>query len=110
MNFTGAIQRDAPPAGVGSHPVEADLLKVERPKLPDTKELAGELLQAFKTLDTLISQVPELEQTDEQQLQRIAALQVQNDRLGSELRQQAAATEEVQQQVQELMASWQATF
>ncbi len=105
VNFTGAIQRDAPPVSVGNHAVEPELLKVDRTKLPDTKELAGDLLQAFKTLDILISQVPNLQQTENHQLQEIAALQDQNDNLAMELRQQAAAVEKTQQQVQELYGS-----
>ncbi|KAK9842976.1 hypothetical protein WJX74_005132 [Apatococcus lobatus] len=104
VNFTGAIQRDAPPSRVGDHKVLDELLIPNRPTLPPTKDLAKDLLQCFKTMDTLLAQIPELTQTEEQQLEAIRLLQVQHDSLGSELRQQAAATEELQQQVQSLHA------
>ena len=102
VNFTGAIQRDAPPASVGSHAVDPVLILPDRPTLPDTKELAQDLVQAFKVLDGLISQIPDLKLTEEQQLEVIKDLQEENDRVATDLRKQTAATEQVQQQVQEL--------
>lgn len=104
MNFTGAIQRDAPPSRVGDHTVLPELLLPARAPLPPTKELAKDLLQSFKTMETLIAQLPELTLTEDQQLGAIQVQQEQNDLLGSELRQQAAATEDIQQQVQSLHA------
>lgn len=104
MNLTGSIQRDAPPSRVGDHEVESDLLIPDRPTLPPTKDLAKDVLQSFKSMETLIAQLPQLTQTEDQQLEAIQVLQEENDLLGSELRQQAAATEVVQQTVQSLHA------
>ena len=104
VNFTGSIQRDAPPSRVGDHEVETDLLIPDRPTLPPTKDLAKDVLQSFKVMENMIAQLPQLSQTEDQQLEVLRDLQEKNDLLGSELRQQAAATEGVQQQVQRLHA------
>ena len=71
FNFSGALQRDAPPARVADEAL-AEPSGV-RPK-HDIKAMALQVAQASKQLDTLIAQLPSITQTEPDQLQHIAHL------------------------------------
>ena len=67
------------------------------------KPMAEQIVAASKLMDELIQHVPDLPDTEEDQLRAIAALQAKNDAVGDELR-------EVQQQAEAQLMRVQALF
>lgn len=85
FNFAGALQRDAPPASVKGEEV------VRNANQNDVEEqmdfMAKHLVKQSKLLEDLIRMLPDLQESEMQQLEAIASAQATNDSLGDSLEQ-----------------------
>ena len=64
--------------------------------------MAEQIVSASKVLDDLIAHLPEISSTEEEQLEAIVNLQIENDRVGAELRDMQRAAQCELQKVQEV--------
>mmetsp|Transcript_6425 Transcript_6425/g.40139 ORF Transcript_6425/g.40139 Transcript_6425/m.40139 type:complete len:136 (+) Transcript_6425:2771-3178(+) len=73
-NYTGSLQRDAPPASLGDEPAgSGPVPNYDVPK--ETRGMAKAVVQASKTIDEIIRTLPPID-SEEEQVQRILELQV----------------------------------
>ena len=79
-----ALQRDAPPVSVRGETVEPAAASQET--IAQIQPMAEQIVGASKTLDSLIQHLPDISDTEQEQLERIAALLAENEAVGSELR------------------------
>lgn len=100
FNFTGALQRDAPPVSVRGEPVESVVNAQDTPA--QVGAMAEQVVSASRVLDELIANLPDISATEEDQLKTIVNLQVENDRIGVELRNMQKAAQVELQKVQAL--------
>ncbi|KAK3248333.1 hypothetical protein CYMTET_42200 [Cymbomonas tetramitiformis] len=89
-NYTGILQRDAPPIAVGDEEIPS--------KEGDMKEQADQMATAIvgtaKTVDKLIDGLPHINASADQQISTLARLQEENDALGRELAAEMQKTDE----------------
>ncbi|CAL8460579.1 g108 [Coccomyxa elongata] len=100
FNFTGALQRDAPPVSVRGEPVEPVVNAQDTPA--QVGAMAEQVVTASKVLDDLIAHLPDISATEEDQLEAIINLQIKNDKVGVELRDMQKAAHFQLQKVQAL--------
>ncbi|BDA41651.1 probable mediator of RNA polymerase II transcription subunit 21 [Coccomyxa sp. Obi] len=98
FNFTGALQRDAPPVSVRGEPVDPIANAQDTPA--QVGAMAEQIVSASKVLDDLIAHLPDISATEEDQLEAIVNLQLENDKVGDELRDMQKVAEFELQKVQ----------
>ncbi|XP_042477498.1 mediator of RNA polymerase II transcription subunit 21-like isoform X2 [Macadamia integrifolia] len=104
FNTFGTLQRDAPsvrlspnyPEPPPANPSEDTVNIAEQPK-----QMSIGLVKAAKQFDTLVNALP-VSEGDDAQLERIAALEAENEAVGQELQRQLEAAEQELKQAQEL--------
>mmetsp|Transcript_44523 Transcript_44523/g.74289 ORF Transcript_44523/g.74289 Transcript_44523/m.74289 type:complete len:135 (+) Transcript_44523:211-615(+) len=84
-NYTGILQRDAPPLAVGEEAVPTDAAHESQRLVEECKRMATAVVDATKLIDTLASNLPPIKPNGEAQLARIDELQKQNEELEKEL-------------------------
>jgi hypothetical protein len=95
------MQRDAPPVSVRGEAVEPGAASQDT--ISQIQPMAEQIVGASKQLDQLIKHLPDIPDTEEEQLSRIAAVLAENEAVGSELR-------EVQRQAANQLSRVQALF
>lgn len=99
-NFAGALQRDAPPASVKGEEV------VRNANQSDVQEqmdfMAKHLVKQSKLLEELIGKLPDLRESELQQLEAIASAQATNDDMGNSLGEDLQLAQKEQFRAQDL--------
>jgi Subunit 21 of Mediator complex len=85
FNFTGALQRDAPPVTVKGEPAIRNSNQIDMGAPEQTVFMAKQVAEQCKLLEELIIKLPDLALSETQQLEAIAAIQLDNDEEGSSL-------------------------
>ena len=81
----GSLQRDAPPMSVKGEALLAPPVATQPLLSEQTQTMAQQVIEASKRLENLILELPDSEQFEEVQLDRLESLQQQHSQAGVEL-------------------------
>ena len=84
-NYTGILQRDAPPLSVGEETVAVDSANESQRLREESSKMAKAVVDATKLIDSLASNLPPIEPNGDNQLAQLDDLQKRNDELEKEL-------------------------
>eukprot|EP00884_Botryococcus_braunii_P000814 jgi/Botrbrau1/10733/Bobra.180_2s0004.1 len=87
FNFTGALQRDAPPVSIRGGTVVRNAKEIDVGE--QTAFMAKQIATQSRILEELITRLPDLSLSEEQQLEAIAAAQLANEAEGDQPRKAA---------------------
>eukprot|EP00976_Prorocentrum_cordatum_P067540 1178787-Prorocentrum_minimum.AAC.2 len=84
-NYTGILQRDAPPLSVGEETVPIDPTYESQRLHEESTKMAKAVVDATKLVDSLASYLPPIDPNGDFQLAQLDVLQKKNDELEKEL-------------------------